>query len=207
MTLATSPVAAAPPLRRWRSSRCHAAILAATVDLLAELGFAGLTIEGVATRAGVGKSTIYRHWRSKTELVIETYGSLTRSTPPVHTGDLRTDLVERVQAIAAAVSNPPLAPILPSLLDAAERDPELAELHRRFTAQRRRFMLDVLEAGIAAGTVHPGTDVELIADLLAGPVLYRRLISRAPLGQTYADRLVDALLPLLAPPAAPPDAG
>lgn len=69
------------------------------------------------------------------------------------------------------------------------------------TAERRRFVLDVLEAGIAAGTVAPATDVDLIADLLAGPVLYRRLTSRSPLGPAYADRLGDALLPLLAPPS------
>lgn len=182
-----------------RSSRAHAAILAATVDLLAELGFAGLTIEGIAARACVGKSTIYRHWTSKAELVIEAFGSLTPTGPPGRTGDLRTDLVERVRAIVAAVTNPPLAPILPSLVDAAERDPELAELHRRFTAQRRRFVLDVLEAGIDQGAVGPTADVELVADLLAGPVFYRRLISRAALGPAYAERLVDALLPMLQP--------
>ena len=197
MTAVTGAVPAAPPRVRRRSSRSHAAILESTVDLLCELGFAGLTIEGVAARAGVGKSTIYRHWRSKAELVIEAFGSLIRTAPPVHTGDLRTDLVERVRNVSAVISSPPLAPILPSLLDAAERDPELAELHRHFTALRRRGVLDVLDAGMAAGTVAPGCDVELVADLLAGPVFYRRLISRAPLGPAFADRLVDALLPLI----------
>jgi len=196
--------ASAPHSSLRRSARCHAAILESTVELLAESGFAGLTVEGVAARAGVGKSTIYRHWRSKAELVIEAFGSLIHTAPPVHTGDLRTDLVERVRTVIAVISQPPLAPILPSLLDAAERDPELAELHRRFTAQRRRTLLDLLDAGVAAGTVLPGTDVELVADLLAGPVFYRRLISRAPLGPAFADRLVDTLLPLIAgDPAAP----
>lgn len=201
MTVAGGAVAggavAARPFPR-RSSRSHAAILTATVDLLAELGFAGLTVEGIAARAGVGKSTIYRHWGSKAELVIEAFGSLTRATAPVPTGHLRTDLVEWVGAIVAAISTPPLAPILPSLLDAAERDPELAELHRRFTAQRRRSVLDILETAMTEGAVDLGTDLQLIADLLAGPVFYRRLISREPLGASYAERLVDAVLPLLA---------
>lgn len=200
--VAVAVAVAGPPVNR-RSSRSHAAILTATVELLAELGFAGLTIEGVASRAGVGKSTIYRHWRSRAELVIEAFGSLTCTSPPHCTGDLRADLIERVKVLVAAISSPPLAPILPSLLDAAERDAELAELHRQFTAQRRRVVLDVLESAKAEGTVAAGTDVELVADLLAGPVFYRRLISRAPLGPAYAERLVDALLPLLAAHPAP----
>lgn len=189
----------ARPIVQRRSSRAHASILAATVDLLAEVGFAGLSIEGVACRAGVGKATIYRHWSTKAELVIEAFTSLTRCNQPVRAGDLRTDLVECVSAIVAAVTSPPMGPILPSLLDAAERDPELAELHRQFTAQRRRFLLDVLASGIDQGVVKPGADVELVADLLVGPVLYRRLISRAPLGPDYAERLVDMVLPLLQP--------
>lgn len=189
---------------RRRSSRAHADILAATIDLLADLGFAGLTIEGIAARAGVGKSTIYRHWSSKAHLVIEAFGSLARAEPPVRTGDLRTDLVARLRAVIAAVNSPPLGPIIPSLIDAAERDPELAELHRRFTAQRRRFVLDVLESAIDQGVVAPGADVELVADLLAGPVFYRRLISRAALDSGYAERLVDALLPLLQPAGGSP---
>ena len=184
---------------RRRSSRAHAAILAATIDLLAELGFAGLTIEGIAAAAGVGKSTIYRHWSSKAQLVIEAFGSLARVEPPVRTGDLRTDLVARLRALIMAVNSPPLGPIIPSLIDAAERDPELAELHRRFTAQRRRFVLDVLESAIDQGVVDPAADVELVADLLAGPVFYRRLVSRAALDPGYAERLVDTLLRVLQP--------
>lgn len=187
---------------RRRSSRAHAAILAATIDLLAELGFAGLTIEGIAALAGVGKSTIYRHWSSKAQLVIEAFGSLARVDPPVRTGDLRADLVARLRALITAVNSPPLGPIIPSLIDAAERDPELAELHRQFTAQRRRSVLDVLESAIDQGVVDPAADVELVADLLAGPVFYRRLISRAALDPSYAERLVDTLLRVLQPAGA-----
>ena len=198
MTVTSQPSAGV----RRRSSRAHAAILAATIDLLAELGFAGLTIEGIAAAAGVGKSTIYRHWSSKAQLVIEAFGSLARVEPPVRTGDLRTDLVARLRALIMAVNSPPLGPIIPSLIDAAERDPELAELHRRFTAQRRRFVLDVLESAIDHGVVDPAADVELVADLLAGPVFYRRLISRAALDPGYAERLVDTLLRVLQPAGA-----
>ena len=198
MTVTSQPPAGV----RRRSSRAHAAILAATIDLLAELGFAGLTIEGIAAVAGVGKSTIYRHWSSKAQLVIEAFGSIARVDPPIRTGDLRTDLVARLRALITAVNSPKLGPIIPSLIDAAERDPELAELHRQFTAQRRRFVLDVLESAIDQGVVDPAADVELVADLLAGPVFYRRLISRAALEPGYAERLVDTLLRVLQPAGA-----
>jgi AcrR family transcriptional regulator len=194
-----TPTAAAPVLDR-RSPRCHLAILDATVELLAEVGVARLTIEGVAARAGVGKTTVYRHWPSKAELVIEAFGSLIATVKPAPTGDLRTDLVERVRAVVGAVSRPPLAAILPSLVDAAERDPELGELCRQFTAHRRRSLLDLLEAGAEQGSVTG--DVELLADLLAGPVFYRRLIARSPVDDDYAERLVDTLLPLFTPPPA-----
>lgn len=86
------------------------------------------------------------------------------------------------------------------MLDAAERDQEVAELLRRFIAQRRRLLLDVIDAGVSAGAMDPGVDVEIVADLLAGPVFYRRLVSRADLGGPFAERLVDTLLPAVAPP-------
>lgn len=189
----------ASPLPPRRSHRSHAAILAATIDVLSELGFAGLTIEGVAARAGVGKATIYRHWRSRAELVIEAFGSLERPDVPIATGDLRADLVERVRTVVAIATEPPLGSIVPSLLDAAERDEELAELLRRFITQRRRLLLDVLDEGVAGGAVDSRVDVEIVADLLAGPVFYRRLVSRAELGPAYAARLVDTLLPAVSP--------
>lgn len=192
-----------------RRCRPEAAIFEATLALLAEHGFAGLTMDAIAARARVGKATIYRHWGSKAELVIDAFGSLVEPASVPETGSLREDLRLVVRGLVAAITRPPLARMLPPLVDAAERDARLAELHGRFTEERRRGVKGVLERAVARGQVSAGTDLDLAVDLLAGPVFYRRLISHAPLDAAVADRVVDAVLPLLVSPAAgaPADAG
>ena len=183
-----------------RSGRAQAAILAATLELLAEEGFAGLTVDATAARAGVGKATIYRHWRSKAELVIEAVGTLVEPAPVPDTGDLREDLLVVVRGLTERLTRSALARIVPTLVDAADRDPELAELQRAFTAERRRALEGVLRRAAEHGDLSPGVDVEVAVDLLAGPVFYRRLVSRAPLTERFAERVIDAVLPYLVPP-------
>ncbi len=184
--------AVCPPRRR--NERSYQAILAATLELLAEVGFAGLTIDGIAARAGVGKATIYRHWRSRAELVLEAIGDVT--TPPQlpDTGALRTDLLVVVEHLNHGLTKGPMAPLMASLVDAADRDPELAELHRSFSAERRRGVKHVLQRAIDRGELAPGTDLELGVDLLVAPVFYRRLVSHTSAGPQYRARLVDAVM-------------
>jgi AcrR family transcriptional regulator len=181
-----------PPRRR--NERSYQAILSSTLELLAELGFAGLTIDGIAARAGVGKATIYRHWPTRAELVLEAIGDVTSRPALPDTGSLRDDLLVMVEQLNHGVTKGPLAPLLASLVDAADRDPELAALHRSFSARRRADVKDILQRAIDRGELAAGTDLELAVDLLAGPVIYRRLVSHAPVGPTYRTRLVDAVL-------------
>ncbi|HET7488367.1 MAG TPA: TetR/AcrR family transcriptional regulator [Acidimicrobiales bacterium] len=185
--------AIAPAPERARSPRARAALDAA-LALVAEVGFANVTVDGIAARAGVGKATIYRYWPSKAALVVEALEALPRAARRPSSGDLRADLVVVLDALAQAVHTGSAGRILPSLVDAAERDPELAGLFARFVAQRRRCTLDHLEAAAAAGTLPAGCDVELAADLLTGPLFYRRLLSRAPVDRAYIERLVDTVL-------------
>jgi AcrR family transcriptional regulator len=192
---AAGDVAGCPPRRR--NERSYQAILSATLELLAEVGFAGLTIDGIAARAGVGKATIYRHWPSRAQLVLEAIGDVTKRPDPPDTGVLREDLLIMVERLNHGVTKGPLAPLLASLVDAADRDPELAELHRTFSAKRRADVKDILQRAIDRGELPAGTDLELAVDLLAGPVIYRRLVSHAPVGRQYRARLVDAVLAAL----------
>lgn len=188
-------------MSRGRSRRAEEAILEATLALLGELGFSGLSIDGIAARAGVGKATIYRHWEGKAQLVIDAFQ---RSVPPMKepdTGSLRDDLAEVLGAVAEGLAHSPLARILPSLVDAAERDPELQRLYREFGAGRRAVLSRILERGRARGELAPDMDTDLAVDMLIGPILGRRLFTRQPLSGAFAVQLVDALLPAFRPPA------
>jgi AcrR family transcriptional regulator len=99
---------------RPRSRQAEAAILEATIALLGEAGFSGLTIDGIAARAGVGKATIYRHWSSKAEVAVEAFRAFIPPLDDPDTGSLADDIRSVVHQIVDGLSNSPLAGILPS---------------------------------------------------------------------------------------------
>src|SRR5438034_1545522 len=127
--MSTSPETISP---KWRSRRAEAAILDATIALLAEVGFGGLTIDGIAARAGVGKATIYRHWSSKAEVAVEAFQAFVPPLDDPDTGSFADDARAVLLQVVDGLSNSPLAGILPSLVEAAERDPELERLSKAF---------------------------------------------------------------------------
>ncbi|HYY19680.1 MAG TPA: helix-turn-helix domain-containing protein, partial [Streptosporangiaceae bacterium] len=98
---------------RRRSIRSHQAILAATTQLLAEVGYTALTIEGVATRARVGKATVYRWWPSKGALVMEAMGTALDMTRVTETGDLRHDLLAIGKGIVHTLAHTPAGAVIP----------------------------------------------------------------------------------------------
>ncbi len=182
---------------RRRSQRAETAILEATLSLLGEVGFSGLSIDGIAARAGVGKATIYRHWEGKAHVVIDAFR---RAVPPMaepDTGNLRDDLCEVLGLVAHGLAHSPLARILPSMVEAAERDPELQRLYGEFGAERRAVLTRILERGRARGELASGFDTDLAIDMLMGPIFGRRLVARRPLSRAFAVQLVDALMPAL----------
>jgi hypothetical protein len=84
--------------------------------------------------------------------------------------------------------------MMPSLIDAAERDPEFAEVHRRFAAARTAPVREIISRGIARGELPDDADIEQLIDLLSGPVFYRRLVAGQPVDRIYGERLVDRVL-------------
>jgi len=185
---------------RPRSLRADRAILDATLELLASEGFDRLTVEGVATMAGVGKATIYRRWASKLDLVLAAIGELSvHPLPELTTGSTRNDLVTLLRHIIEALTGTIAGRILPGLIAETARSPALLGVLQDFWLSRRGLMLHVLRRGSAQGDLPADIDHELIADLLYGPVHYRFLISAAPLGPELADRLVDAVMDRVEP--------
>ena len=182
---------------KWRSRRAESAILEATVALLAEVGFGGLTIDGIAARAGVGKATIYRHWSSKAEVAIEAFRAFIPPLDDPDTGSLADDLRGVLHQMVDGLTNSPLVGILPSLVEAAERDPEVERLFKDFGTTRRNVLRGVLTRAAARGELRAGLDHDLAIDLLVGPIFTRRLITRGPLNRKHANAVLEMLLPVL----------
>jgi AcrR family transcriptional regulator len=182
---------------RWRSRRAETAILEATVALLGELGFAGLTIDGIAARAGVGKATIYRHWSSKAEVAVEAFKAFIPPMEDPDSGSFAADVRAVLLQIVDGLTNSPLAGILPSLVEAAERDAELERLFTEFGRARRAVLRAVFDRAAARGELRPGLDIDVAIDTLVGPIFTRRLITRAPVTRKHAAAVLDLLLPVL----------
>lgn len=180
---------------RPRSRRAEAAILEATFALLGECGFSGLTVEGIAARAGVSKATIYRHWPGKAQLAVDALRAHIPPLPVADEGDLRSDLLAILRSVQATITSPELSRVLPSLVEAAERDGELEQLFRDFGQERRRAMRAAMDRAQARGELRPDADFDLLADVVVGPLFFRRLVQRVPLGDDYPERLLNLLLP------------
>ena len=183
-----------------RRSRADKAILDATRELLAEAGVRKLTVESVAARSGVAKTTIYRRWRGKNELALAVLIDMVETV--VATPDLdatREELVAFVDAAVTILGKTLMGRVMQGLVSDLATDPELASAFReRVVAMRIDEMRRLVERGVARGDLRPDADFELMHELLFGPVYYRLLLSGAPLDTSLAERIVDAVLPAFA---------
>ncbi|MFD7875861.1 TetR/AcrR family transcriptional regulator [Streptomyces sp. NPDC059766] len=167
-------------------------ILDATRALLADQGYSTLTIEGVAAAAGVGKSTIYRWWPSKEALVADALAEVFRADEIADRGDTRAELREAVDMTIANYANEDLAASLPALAAGLLPQPELMARFRETFLRRKRENIEIaLRRGIQRGDLPADLDTDLVQDLWAGTVLYRRLMIGSPLDDELAEHLVD----------------
>jgi AcrR family transcriptional regulator len=178
---------------RPRSEEAHQAILDATIDLLAEVGFSGLTVEGVAQRAGVGKATIYRRWPSKLPLVVEAFGGLPR-LEDVDTGDLATDLKTMLRQYLQLFNDTPLAAILPSLAGERAHNEALSELFDPVLTGRRRPLSAALARAVERGELPADLDLELAGDLVVGPIAVKLFFTGGKLSPRMVGPMVDLAL-------------
>jgi AcrR family transcriptional regulator len=182
-----------PPLRLRRRARSDEAILAASRALLEERGVAGLTIEAVAERSGVAKTTIYRRWRDRDELALAVLVDSTDAvrTPP-DVGDTRKELLTFVTSATRIITENGTFAGLAS--EIATR-PELGRVYQeRVVDVRLREVGEVIARGIERGDLRADTNVRLAHEMLVGPRIYRLLFSGAPLDRRHATRVVDAVM-------------
>jgi len=187
---------------RPRSAAADASIVRATLELLLEGGYRGLTMEQVRARAGVGKATLYRRYGSKEELVAEAVRHLNQPIPAPDTGSVREDILVVARAVLEGAARVGAATFIPRMLAEGAGDPEMhAIFYENLVAPRRAIMAEVLRKGVARGELRRDLDVELAIDALTGPWVYRLLISGGDTSMVLAidpERLLDVVLPGMA---------
>jgi AcrR family transcriptional regulator len=182
-----------PSAGRPRSEEAHKAILDATLELLVEVGFSAMTVEGVASRAGVGKATIYRRWPSKLPLVVEAFGQLP-GFEEVDTGDLGEDLKKMLRGYLQAFNASPLSAVLPSLAGERAHNPELSELFEPVSKGRRQPLVRAFERAVDRGELAADLDLELAADLVVGPIAVALFFKGGRLNPRMVGPMVDMAL-------------
>ena len=189
---------------RPRDERADRAILRATLELMADTGAHELRMDDVARRAGVGKATIYRRYRSKGELITAAIAGLVSEITIPDTGATRTDLRALMRGAVEVYRGSLEAAVMPSLVEAMSRDVELARLVREeFLTRRRAALQEVLERGIERGDLQRDLDLDLALDVFGGPLFYRLLITGGPIDDHLADGVVELILRGFAPQATP----
>ncbi|WIX99031.1 TetR/AcrR family transcriptional regulator [Amycolatopsis mongoliensis] len=188
-----------------RSERSRRAILAATRELIVELGYAKVSIDAIAARAGVGKQTIYRWWPAKGAVVFDSVLELSADPSGAvaalpDTGDLEADLRQVLRATVAEFADPAFEAPIRALNTEIANDPDLAALYReRLAAPVDEAKKDRLRSAQRAGQLDPGADLDLLLEVLYAPLYQRWLLRTGPLTESYADALVATVLKAFGP--------
>jgi AcrR family transcriptional regulator len=182
---------------RPRSEEAHRAILAAVVELMAEHGLGGLTIESVAARAGVGKTTIYRHWETKNELVLEAMEQLRPPGPPADTGSLIGDLNALVDVQRERLEASQLPRVVPRVLGESLEDRDLhAQIVERAVKPIRGTLREIVRRALDRGELREDLDIETMIDVLHASPIYALLMARGAMEAVSGvpERVVPLLL-------------
>lgn len=179
---------------RPRSERSHKAVLEATLKLLAEEGFRGLTVEAVAAKSGVARTTIYRWWPTKLELAREAYFGLAMAAPVPMADSTREAVVAHLRRLIELARDPIAARIGGDAWVEALRNPELDEVRQRLVDAYQAPLREALERAVARDEVRADLDHELTMDLFTGPIVLRALATRGPLEPELAEHIADAVL-------------
>jgi AcrR family transcriptional regulator len=198
----TDETQTARPAGRPRSARAEKAIIDATLDLIGESsGLAELSIEAIAARAGVGKTTIYRRWSNKEDLLVDALATLKSPLPSPRGGSVREDLVAYVEVFLRDASDASKRCVMNIAMNEAERHPRLVERIRQVTIEPRRAAIAaLLRRGMATGELRAGIDPLIaMATLIGTAMWYVRSEGVAEVSRELAERIVDQILAGIAP--------
>jgi AcrR family transcriptional regulator len=171
-------------------------VLASTIEILAADGYRRLSIEDVAQRAGVHKTTVYRRWPTKAALVADALADVATDREVVpDTSDLRHDLQVLAADVARRLSDPIGGAVAAALVVESQSSDEVAELGHAFLGARLDQAEARVEAGVRRGELPAGTDARLLVEAIVGPLWFRRLVTGEAVDLRVARRLVDQVLP------------
>jgi AcrR family transcriptional regulator len=180
---------------RPRDPKVDEAIHDATLELLWKKGWAGTTMEEVAERAGVAKTSVYRRFPSKIALVADTATrERDQQFPSFDTGTAWGDLTAFVLGTFRMLLGSVWHRVLPAILAEAVDDPAISAVVQRYWAWRREAVARIVERAVDRGEMLAGTDPEFVLDGIDGPILFRLMVTRAPLDAEYADLLVEHVM-------------
>jgi AcrR family transcriptional regulator len=183
----------APRRGRPRSPEARDKILAATAELLAEGGFHAVTMEAVAARAGVAKTTIYRWWPNRAAVALACVSARMAAIAEDGPADSYRERFRRQLKATIRLLNSPQGQAITALIGAKQTDPMLAEAYSEQIARPRRAQTRLLlTQAIRAGEVAAGTDPDVFLDAIYGPIYYRKIVSGEPVTEAFIDRIVDA---------------
>ena len=190
--VATTATAALDP----RTERTRQVVIAATADLLAEAGFGHITIEAIAERAGVARSTVYRNWPDRVELLVEAWDELCPEPTGADTGSVAEDLRRIATELARGLASTDWGRAVPSLVGAVAGDDDLAQAMRRVSSQRRAIVAAALRRGIERGELDADADVDEAAEVFGSRFFYRHLMSGGPLDDAFVEGHVALIITL-----------
>lgn len=190
------------PRGRPRDTQVDERVLPIAAALIFERGYAGLSIDEVAEQAAVAKTTLYRRWPTKDHLAVAVVARLQEDDEITDTGDIRLDLVNYLEKIAAGLNRMraagrregPSAGVVGELVAAAARHDDIGRLTREQYAKRNALALGLIERARVRGELRADLDAEALFDQLAGALYYRVMITGTPVDRAYADRLVSCAL-------------
>jgi AcrR family transcriptional regulator len=177
-----------------RVRRSKETVLKATAELLSETGFSGVSVDEVARRSGVAKTTIYRHWPTRSALLLETCSRLGQQPEVPDTGSVKGDLTTLASGIASGLQSARWPSVLPSIIDAAERDSEIAALHTSLHAARISPFHEIIERAKAKGELPKDFDGSGMIARILGPMFYRRWFSRERIDEKFVKSLIGRAL-------------
>ncbi|MDF1522418.1 MAG: TetR/AcrR family transcriptional regulator [Trueperaceae bacterium] len=177
-----------------RIERTRRVVLDAAIEVIAERGFAGATVDAIATRSGVARSTIYRNWDDPSALLLEAVRARVGPVAELVVGDVRQDLLAVCRHLATLLTQEPMASVAASLALESRRDPSLDALHRRFAEGRMRALAEVVEGAKACGDLPDAPDAETVATDLGAAIFFRAMVLRAPIEPAWLEAHVDACL-------------
>ncbi len=178
--------------RGGRSARVRAAVIASTLAELSDRGYSGVSLDGVAARAGVHKTTVYRRWRTKESLVLEAMLEQAAQTVAIpDTGSLRGDLLELARRSAAIQTSPAGEAVVRAVAGESPGNPAIADASRRFWTERLELDRTIVARARDRGEIGPGTQSQPVIEMVLGPLYFRLLVTGEPIDPDFIDGIVD----------------